>query len=400
MENLTTGQRIAECRKEKGLSQEALGEKMGVSRQAISKWEADAAMPDVDKLIALSRLFSVSVGWLLGVEEKPEPQPEATQVSEALLHKIEDVVQQYQPKKKRSPWRIGAVIAVVLLLLWGGLWLGDQWKALRGQVDYLSGQINRNSNSAILSQLNSLENRIDSINDTIEQGAAVLAEYEFQINPDPAAGTAYVHMHAVPKTWKEDWSAALSVRYEGLQTMSQTCAWDGSALVSGLKLNLQDGYEFWLVITYPGGSMEQVRLQDEIAGNLKSATTITCEVSGQGLPLRYTGGQHLPLNSYDLHLAQPKAMAPSTWVRAEYVLYHIRDDVQTVADRNDMSPMDDAISITQEFWAASQTDMQFPELQNNDRLELWFEAELENGISCAVKVDSWVYRAGEFMWEN
>lgn len=57
-------------------------------------------------------------------------------------------------------------------------------------------------------------------------------------------------------------------------------------------------------------------------------------------------------------------------------------------------------SITQEFWAASQTDMQFPELQNNDRLELWFEAELENGISCAVKVDSWVYRAGEFMWEN
>ncbi len=68
---MTIGQRIADCRKKLGLSQEALGEKMGVSRQAISKWEADGALPEIDKLIALSRLFEVSVGWLLGVEEPP-----------------------------------------------------------------------------------------------------------------------------------------------------------------------------------------------------------------------------------------------------------------------------------------------------------------------------------------
>ena len=70
---MTTGQRIAAKRKELGLSQEALGERMGVSRQSIYKWESDTSLPDIDKLVAMSRMFSVPVGWLLGVEEdRPE----------------------------------------------------------------------------------------------------------------------------------------------------------------------------------------------------------------------------------------------------------------------------------------------------------------------------------------
>ncbi len=71
---MTMGQRIAQKRREAGLSQEALGERLGVSRQSIYKWESDAAVPEVDKLIALSRLFGVPVGWLLGVEEPSAPE--------------------------------------------------------------------------------------------------------------------------------------------------------------------------------------------------------------------------------------------------------------------------------------------------------------------------------------
>lgn len=70
---MTIGQRIAQKRKELGLSQEALGDQLGVSRQSIYKWESDTALPEIDKLIALSRLYGVSVGWLLGVEDLPEP---------------------------------------------------------------------------------------------------------------------------------------------------------------------------------------------------------------------------------------------------------------------------------------------------------------------------------------
>ena len=64
----TLGGRIQAGRKAAGLSQEALGERLGVSRQAVSRWEADAAVPELEKLIAMSRLFGVTVGALLGVE--------------------------------------------------------------------------------------------------------------------------------------------------------------------------------------------------------------------------------------------------------------------------------------------------------------------------------------------
>ena len=63
---MTIGQRIAQKRKEQGLSQEALGDRLGLSRQAIYKWESDAALPEIDKLVALSRLFGVSVGLAAG----------------------------------------------------------------------------------------------------------------------------------------------------------------------------------------------------------------------------------------------------------------------------------------------------------------------------------------------
>ena len=69
---MTLGQRIQELRKGQNLSQEGLGEKLGVSRQAISRWEMDGAVPEVDKLIAMGRLFGVSLNDLLQVEEGPE----------------------------------------------------------------------------------------------------------------------------------------------------------------------------------------------------------------------------------------------------------------------------------------------------------------------------------------
>lgn len=73
---MTLGRRIQELRKGMGLSQEELGERMKVSRQAISKWEGGQTIPELDKLIALSKLFGLTVGQLLGVEQ-PVPASEA-----------------------------------------------------------------------------------------------------------------------------------------------------------------------------------------------------------------------------------------------------------------------------------------------------------------------------------
>ncbi|MDR1089373.1 MAG: helix-turn-helix domain-containing protein [Coriobacteriales bacterium] len=68
--NVDIAERLAERRRERGLSQEALAEKLGVTRQAVSKWERSESSPDTDNLIALAELYKVSLDELLYVDAK------------------------------------------------------------------------------------------------------------------------------------------------------------------------------------------------------------------------------------------------------------------------------------------------------------------------------------------
>ena len=61
--------RIQYLRKQKGLSQEELADKIGVSRQAVSKWESEQSTPDLDNIIVMSDLFEVTTDYILkGIE--------------------------------------------------------------------------------------------------------------------------------------------------------------------------------------------------------------------------------------------------------------------------------------------------------------------------------------------
>lgn len=65
---MTTGEKLALLRKKKGVTQEALAEILEVSRQSVSRWEMDAAFPETDKLIKLSKLYECSIDFLLKEE--------------------------------------------------------------------------------------------------------------------------------------------------------------------------------------------------------------------------------------------------------------------------------------------------------------------------------------------
>lgn len=66
---MNTAERIQYLRKTKGLSQEELAEKVGVSRQAVSKWESKQSTPDIENMIIMSELFDVTTDYLLkGIE--------------------------------------------------------------------------------------------------------------------------------------------------------------------------------------------------------------------------------------------------------------------------------------------------------------------------------------------
>ena len=67
--NQTIGTRIQMLRKQNGMSQQNLADKLSISRQTISKWESDQSLPDLDTLLKMSELFNVSIAYIVGVEE-------------------------------------------------------------------------------------------------------------------------------------------------------------------------------------------------------------------------------------------------------------------------------------------------------------------------------------------
>ena len=69
---MTFGQRLKKYRKEAGLTQLELAEAIGVSMQAISKWETDVGMPDISQIVPLSHELSVSSDILLGIAKEDE----------------------------------------------------------------------------------------------------------------------------------------------------------------------------------------------------------------------------------------------------------------------------------------------------------------------------------------
>lgn len=79
---MTTGEKIAALRRQAGLSQEALADKIGLSRQAVSKWEADLSVPSMDNLVELAKLFGVPVDVLLRPNEPQRGENDVQRVNE------------------------------------------------------------------------------------------------------------------------------------------------------------------------------------------------------------------------------------------------------------------------------------------------------------------------------
>lgn len=216
---MTTGQKIASKRKELGLSQEALGAELGVSRQTIYKWESDASLPEIDKLIALSRRFQVPVGWLLGVEEetaRPELEfsPEQLKLLEEILGRYQQTEQkelsagqqeqverlmqerlgrQERPKRRRWPWVLAA-----LVLIWTGGSLLNRLEQMDQQYNNLTGSIQQVTTS-VDRQINTITNRVEEI---LKAQNSLTADYSTEyVSADLAENTAEFFLRAVPKTY-------------------------------------------------------------------------------------------------------------------------------------------------------------------------------------------------------
>lgn len=252
---VSIGQRIAQKRKELGLSQEGLGEQMGVSRQAIYKWESDSALPEIDKLVALSKLFGVSVGWLLGVEEEDKPeQTGGDSMNEIQLDMVEQIVSRYiaaQPKPKprrKWPWILAAcVLVVVFIQLFSRIdQLSNQYTNLQNSVSNISGSVD--------SQINSIAGRVEEILMAQNQ---LTAEYGTKIvSKDYRNNTVTIAMEAVPKTYGQGMGAVFIVDCGNGPREFESVLEDGTTFTCEAEVELTDSITVYVVFIGVDGTRQ------------------------------------------------------------------------------------------------------------------------------------------------
>lgn len=215
---MTIGQRIAQKRKEQDLSQEALGDRLGVSRQSIYKWESGAALPEIEKLVALSRLFGVSVGWLLGVEERaPEAPPaDSGELTAPQLAMVEEIVDRYiaaQPKplspKRRRVFKLAVAGAAVCLAL-ALFSLFQRLDRVDQQYSLLQSSVN-SVTSSVNSQINDIANRVETVlkaqDSLVAKCGTEIVHVSLRDGENRQGGVVIFSAYAVPKTYEEGMTA-------------------------------------------------------------------------------------------------------------------------------------------------------------------------------------------------
>lgn len=191
---MTLGQRIQELRKQAGLSQEALGEALGVSRQAVSKWEGDNGIPELDTLIAMSKLFGITVGQLLGVEVPEEANDEEIkevpagfteeQVENILRRYVEESKKQEEPQEQTAgaypvgSWIIAACAVVIAVVV--------AFVAIRQVRDFKRNFNNLRNDLTNMEQIvTNVRNQVGGLSDelrgVIEEQSSLLSTFDYEV---------------------------------------------------------------------------------------------------------------------------------------------------------------------------------------------------------------------------
>lgn len=116
--NMEFNNKLYELRKQKGFSQEELASRLNVSRQTVSKWEVGESAPDMEKLIAISDLFEISLDELVKGETPKQSDVSEQVVKSELYSDIkEHVLTDNNKAKARKGLKIvGIVVAVIVLI--------------------------------------------------------------------------------------------------------------------------------------------------------------------------------------------------------------------------------------------------------------------------------------------
>lgn len=293
---MTIGERIARIRKENNLSQEAFGEALGVTRQAISKWEADANIPDVDKLMTMSRLYGVSVGYILGMEEETTKTveqeadagstgtgaeaDETGELTEEQLRMVEEIVKRYldalpklkvshgaepiktTPKKKsRKIGKVLGILVVIGLVIYFYNTLGtmkNQYQNLQNNLWQMQNALDRQSS-----------NLAYQIKEILENQNALLVDSGYEIAGfDLMAETVTLSMNAEPKIYAPGMKVYFGTNSDGQELTVEATA-DGHRYSGQITCALTDSISMFVRIERDGVTETQIM---EYLGGMRSGS--------------------------------------------------------------------------------------------------------------------------------
>ena len=139
---MTLSEKLQTLRKAAGLSQEQLAERLGVTRQAVSKWETGEGKPDIDNLLPLAKLLHTTVDYLLDDTadapraEKSQPQPQTESVGRELWEQLKTFGRRWGWLGGYAIAAVGAVrlVTTLIVLFAGGSMLGGMGSMIHGDL--------------------------------------------------------------------------------------------------------------------------------------------------------------------------------------------------------------------------------------------------------------------------
>ncbi len=369
MEGMTIGQRIASRRKLSNLSQENLSEQLGVSRQAISKWESDAGLPDIDNLIALSKIFGVSVGWLLGTEQDPNFDP-STGLSDAQLRMVEELVSKRRPKR-RLIWLNIALAAVIVA---------------QSVIFTLQLSKSKQENDLAQQHISALKQQVDDINMTLvqqdkENDILLNVFTKAYLNDDEQNVT--IDFYFIPKLYQDNAQAYITILNKDnpyKEKIQLDCHRVGEFYACRTELPAKNGYQYSFFLAGESGFREQ-KLDDGIFVYLKDlydATRYHLASEGQ---MREAWNLQETLYTFNQPIGSPLIGFLNGYVGYEAIdvtLYHNDTPIHTDSLREAFRDHGGPYMVSEEPLIPD-IKIQLPVLSVGDTLKLEISAKSYNG---------------------
>lgn len=243
---MTIGEKIAKLRKQAGYSQEAFSEMLGISRQAVSKWENGTATPTSENMGQIARLFGVPLSALLDDEDINLGIGEET--AEKLSADIDNVSIRTKANRVSAIFTAGAVIVLAIAVIVQSVAIGK----LRQQVSYLENEVSMLV--ALRSQVSRLTNYVYAQPVYPSDNSSEFTDYHYKIESyNRENDTAVLNFSVVPADYSRDTTAKIVIKGAD-NTYSADAVLENDIFTASAEVKCENNLAVYLYLTQGGNT--------------------------------------------------------------------------------------------------------------------------------------------------